>query len=64
MRNFDNLILNSNEDREASSPGATEAGFNTSRSNIKNKNIISDVDRKRNPILELNRSTSRSNIKN
>ncbi len=68
MKNFEALVFNTNEDREPFSPGATEAGFNTTRSNVKNKiNVIGSSTEKR-TVVEIKATTgvnnTRSNIKN
>lgn len=64
MKNFQPLVLNSNEAREPFSGGASEAGVTTSRSSI--KNLDSSYQRKSVgkfiPTTGVN--NTRSNIKN
>ena len=64
MKNFEPLILNSNDDREPFSPGATEAGFNTTRSNIKTIDSSFKITKPIGNPPPAGFNTTRSNIKN
>lgn len=67
MKNFEPLILNSNEAREPFSGGASEAGITTSRSNIKNIGLNKMAHSNGTTIVissETGVNNTRSNIKN